>query len=156
MSSSYHIASSGLPYLTYQPDLDNSSVIALSKKLGTDGKRSHALAFGSDDNFLHKPRKFMTVDDACRIPHKAVRDDLVKLYFQYFHPFCPVVDEYDFMQVYDKIEDDEQLGKSIELPLFQAMMFVAFGVGVSLLPKNLISSSLTNALPCSTFLQFDF
>jgi len=98
----------------------------------------------------------MTVDDACRIPHKVVRDDLVKLYFQYFHPFCPVVDEYDFMQVYDKIEDDELLGKSIELPLFQAMMFVAFGVGVSLLPKNLIPSSLTIALPRSTFLQFDF
>lgn len=83
----------------------------------------------------------MTVDDACRIPHKSVRDELVKLYFQYFHPFCPVVDEYDFMQIYDKIEDDEQLGKKIELPLFQAMMFVAFGVGVFLSARNLISSN---------------
>lgn len=83
----------------------------------------------------------MTVEEACRVPHKAVRDELVKLYFQYFHPFCPVVDEYDFMQVYDKIEDDEQLGKKIELPLFQAMMFVAFGVGVSLPARNLSPSN---------------
>jgi hypothetical protein len=83
----------------------------------------------------------MTVDDACRVPPKALRDELVKLYFQYFHPFCPIVDEYDFMQVYDKIEDDEQLGKKIELPLFQAMMFVAFGVGVSVSARNLVSSN---------------
>jgi hypothetical protein len=124
-------------------DLDGSSAIALSKKLGNDGKRSHALAFGSDDSFLHRPRKFMTVEEACRIPHKAVRDDLVKLYFLHFHSFCPVVDEYDFMQAYDKIEDDEQLGKSIELPLFQAMMFVAFGVCGFISATKVTSSNLS-------------
>jgi hypothetical protein len=121
---------SQLPRLTIFLDLDGTSAIALSKRLGAEGKRSHELAFGTDDSFLHRPRKFMTVEDACRIPHKTVRDELVKLYFLHFHPFCPIVDEHDFMQVYDKIEDDEQLGKKIELPLFQAMMFVAFGVGV--------------------------
>jgi hypothetical protein len=70
----------------------------------------------------------MTVEEASQLPPRPLRDELVKLYFECFHPFCPVVDEYDFTRIYDKIQDDEQLKKTVDLPLFQAMMFVAFGV----------------------------
>lgn len=82
----------------------------------------------------------MTVDEASQLPPKLIRDELVKLYFECFHPFCPVVDEYDFMRVYDKAGDDEKLKKNVDLPLFQAMMFVAFGVSVSM--KSTETSSL--------------
>lgn len=111
-----------------------SSAIAISQRLmntANHGKRTHELAFGSDESFGYGPRRFMTVDEARQIPPKPLRDELVKLYFECFHPFCPVIDEYDFMRIYDKIEDDEQLKKTLDLPLFQAMMFVAFGVSVS-------------------------
>lgn len=111
-------------------DMDMSSAIALSKELHQKkGKRSHSAAFGDDDNPVHRPR-FVSIEEASQVPGKAVRDELVKLYFQHFHPFCPVVDEFDFMEVYDGIENDEQLKKRVELPLFQAMMFVAIGVCV--------------------------
>lgn len=109
--------------------MDMSSAIALSQKLKNNGKRSYSAAFGDDDNPVHRPR-FMSIDDACQIPEKKLRDELVKLYFEHFHPFCPVVDEYDFMETYNEIEDDEQLKDRVELTLFQAMIKVAFGVSV--------------------------
>lgn len=111
-----------------------SSALALSqllekkKETMKSKKRSYAAVFGDDDNVLYRPR-FMTLDEACRVPSKAIRDELVKLYFLRFHPFCPAVDEFDFMEVYDRIETDEQLKKKVDLALFQAMMFVAIGVG---------------------------
>ena len=72
----------------------------------------------------------MTFTEACQVPSKAVRDELIKLYFLRFHPFCPAVDEFDFMEVYDQCETDEILKMKVDLTLFQTMMFVAIGVGV--------------------------
>jgi hypothetical protein len=109
-----------------------SSAIALSQnfpKPKNNGKRTYSLAFDDDDNSVHRPR-FMSMDEACKVPDREIRDELVKLYFEHFHPFCPVVDEFDFMEIYDSIKDDKQLKKRVELPLFQAMMFVAIGVSV--------------------------
>ena len=108
-----------------------SSAIALSKQLKkSKGKRSYHSAFGDDeDDSRHRPR-FISMEEACQVPPRAVRDELVKLYFQHFHPFCPIVDEVDFMEAYDSIENDEQLKENVELSLFQTMMFVAIGVGV--------------------------
>jgi len=106
-----------------------SSAIALSQKLINNGKRSHSAAFGDDDNPIRRPQ-FFSIDEACQLPEKKLRDELVKLYFEHFHPFCPVVDEYDFMEIYKEIKDDEQLKDKVELTLFQAMMKVAFGVSV--------------------------
>ena len=106
-----------------------TSAIALSKELyEKKGKRSYSAAFGSDDvNPIYRPR-FMSIEEASQVPSKPVRDELVKLYFQHFHPFCPVVDEFDFMEIYEGIENEEELKKRVDLSLFQAMMFVAIGV----------------------------
>jgi hypothetical protein len=112
-----------------------SSALALSqllekkKESKKSGKRPYALAFDDEDNPLHRPT-FMTFGEACQVPPKAIRDELVKLYFLRFHPFCPSVDEFDFMEVYDQVETEEQLRKKVDLTLFQAMMFVASGVRV--------------------------
>jgi hypothetical protein len=103
-----------------------STAIALSQTL-KNGKRSHEIAFGDDDRSQHIPRH-ISIDEACQIPEKNLRDELVKLYFIHFHPFCPVIDEIEFMEIYNDIEDDEELQKRVPLPLFQAMMNVAFGV----------------------------
>jgi hypothetical protein len=125
------------------PDLDMSSAIALSQKLINNGKRTYTSAFGHDDDHAYRPyesafapednvsyypRQYMSMEDACSIPPKPLRDELVRLYFVHFHPFCPVVNELDFMDIYDSIEDDELFKKSVDLTLFQAMMFVAIGV----------------------------
>lgn len=107
-----------------------SSAIALSQKLISRGKRTHELAFGSDESFGMGPRRFITIEEASQVPPRSLRDELVKLYFECFHPFCPVVDEFDFMRTYEKSEEDAQIRKNFDLPLFQAMMFVAFGVSV--------------------------
>ena len=104
-----------------------SSAIALSKTLKNKGKRSHETAFGDYDSSVNHSRH-LSVDEACQPPEKNLRDELVKLYFIHFHPFCPVVDEVEFMEIYRDIEDDEQLKKRVSMPLFQAMMNVAFSV----------------------------
>ena len=104
-----------------------STAITLSKRLQKGGKRSHDTAFGDDDSLAQVPRH-ISIDDACQLPEKKLRDELVKLYFTHFHPLCPVVDEVEFMEIYRDTEDDEQLKQRFPLPLFQAMMNVAFGV----------------------------
>jgi hypothetical protein len=70
----------------------------------------------------------ISIDKACQLPEKDLRDELVKLYFTHFHPLCPVIDEVEFMETYNDVEDDEQFPRRISLTLFQAMMNVAFGV----------------------------
>jgi hypothetical protein len=128
-----------------------STAIALSRKLSNVRKRSYSSAFGWDDDHGYRPyelafsaeeticyypRQYISMEDACRIPDKPLRDELVRLYFVHFHPFCPVVNEIDFMDLYDNADDDEQLRKKIDLTLFQAMMFVAFGVSEPVLAPN--------------------
>jgi hypothetical protein len=127
-----------------------SSAIAISQKLVNNaqklvnsGKRTYTSAFGYDDDHAYRPyesafnpednvsyypRQYMSMEDACSIPPKPLRDELVRLYFVHFHPFCPVVNELEFMDIYDSIEDDELFKRSVDLTLFQAMMFVAIGV----------------------------
>jgi len=109
-----------------------STAISLSQKIKRNGKRSHDTAFPDEDNTIHVPRH-ISIDEACQLPEKKLRDELVKLYFTHFHPFCPVVDEVEFMETYNNIEDDEQLKQRIPLPLFQAMMNVSFGVSFCLI-----------------------
>ena len=104
-----------------------SSAIALAQTLTTNGKRSYERAFGDDESSVHLSRH-ISVDKAYQLPEKNLRDELVKLYFTHFHPFCPVVDEVEFMEIYNDVKDDEQLQRRIPLPLFHAMMNVAFGV----------------------------
>lgn len=108
------------------PDLDMSSAIALSKTIKTKGKRTHEIAFGDEDGPV-APSRYISIEEACQPPEKRLRDELVKLYFIHFHPFCPVVNEVEFMEIYRDIEDDEQLKERVSIPLFQAMMNVAFG-----------------------------
>lgn len=104
-----------------------SSAIALLKTIKSKRKRSHHIAFGDEDSPVTPPRHISFVE-ATQLPEKSLRDELVKLYFIYFHPFCPVVNEVEFMEVYRDIEDDQKLKQRIPIPLFQAMMNVAFGV----------------------------
>jgi hypothetical protein len=104
-----------------------STAIALSQTLKKNGKRSHEVAFGDDESSVHLSQHF-SVDKAYQLPEKNLRDELVKLYFIHFHPFCPIIDEVEFMDIYNDVKDDEQFQRRVSLPLFNAMMNVAFGV----------------------------
>lgn len=104
------------------------SAIALLPKPKNHIKRTHSIAFGDGDEEIANAPRFTSVSEACQLPEKKLRDELVKLYFEHFHQFCPVVDEFDFMETYNDIKDDEEFPKRIDMTLFQAMMHVAFGV----------------------------
>jgi hypothetical protein len=108
--------------------MDLPSAIALLPKPKNHVKRSYSIAFADEDDQSVNAPRFISVAEACQFPEKKLRDELVKLYFEHFHQFCPVVDEFDFMEIYNTIQDDEELPKKLDLTLFQAMMNVAFGV----------------------------
>ncbi|KAI9811866.1 MAG: hypothetical protein M1827_005217 [Pycnora praestabilis] len=58
-------------------------------------------------------------------PAKPLRDELVRLYFKDVHPFCPVVDEFDFYQTYEQydVEGESVFFSRFKLIVFQAMLF---------------------------------
>lgn len=66
--------------------------------------------------------------DACMTPIRYISNELVTLYFQHVHPFCPVVDEFNFMNLYKTFREEDGVLRYVELILFQAMMFTAFAV----------------------------
>ena len=105
-----------------------SSAIALSQTLNKNGKRSREIPSWDNENTPVNLAPHVSLDKACQLPEKTLRDELVKLYFTHFHPFCPIIDEVEFMEIYNDCGDDEQLQGRISLPLFHAMMNNAFGV----------------------------
>jgi hypothetical protein len=117
-----------------------SVAIALSQTLQKNDKRPYETAFGNDDSSVPFPRH-MSVDMASQLPEKHLRDELVKLYFTHFHPLCPVIDEVEFMEMYNDIENDNELKKRIPLTLFQAMMHVAFGVSFCVIRRSFACSN---------------
>ena len=59
---------------------------------------------------------------------KAIRDELVELYFRHVHPLCPMVDEYLFMDFYSRCSVAEEVFEKFHVMLFRAMMFMGFTV----------------------------
>ncbi len=128
-----------------------SSAIALSQKLKKNGKRTHETAFEDEEISTHVSRH-ISIAEASQLPEKKLRDELVKLYFIHFHPHCPVVDEVEFMEIYNEFKDDEGFKKRFPLTLFQTMMNVAFGVSFYIIRY----SSACLICNCSTYLAQDF
>ena len=108
-----------------------SSAITFSQSLQRNGKRSHQVAFGDEEESPVSISRRISIAEASQLPERGLRDELVKLYFTHFHPLCPVVDEVEFMGIYNNSGDDEEFEKRFPLALFQAMMNVAFAVSLS-------------------------
>jgi hypothetical protein len=68
------------------------------------------------------------------LPDKLDLDVLVRHYFLYVHPFCPLLDEAVFWRAYKRTRDG---AKQIPLLLLRAMMFSASCVGRPLTPFHL-------------------
>ena len=57
---------------------------------------------------------------ALRIPHRALRDELLRCYVEFVHPFMPLLDLREFLAAIDA--EDGGLGE-VSLIVFQAVMF---------------------------------
>jgi hypothetical protein len=120
-------------------DMDMTSALTLLHEFNYNGKRPNTSIFDNGITPAYRPRstrslsvaapeaRTMTLDEASSIVSKPLRDELVKTYFVHVHPLCPIVDEFDWFEFYDDIEDDE-LKKHPNLLLFQVMMFAASAV----------------------------
>ena len=114
-----------------------TSALTLAATLSERKKRPPLSAFEPDQptDQQAKRRKsesptivYLSEKEACALPPKALRDELVVLYFRHVHPLCPIVDEFEFSRLYYDSVDDAEPIKRADLPLFQAMMFAAFMV----------------------------
>lgn len=71
-----------------------------------------------------------------RLPSVATIQKLLRLYFTYFHPSFPVLDEHIFQRIYHSLLSEEQLLAAtvdeslprIELTVLKAIMFVSSAV----------------------------
>ena len=62
-------------------------------------------------------------DDIFGLPPKALRDELVTLFFKHVHPLCPVFDEVEFHAAYYRKGADLAFLQNISLVEFQALIF---------------------------------
>ncbi|KAH9204675.1 hypothetical protein DL95DRAFT_398304 [Leptodontidium sp. 2 PMI_412] len=55
----------------------------------------------------------------------TIRDELVRTYFKYVHPLCPILDEHRFYQIYFEMGEEEFTSQFPPI-MFNAMLFAAF------------------------------
>lgn len=144
-------------------EIDMSTALSLCRTRSEDSAGSDQFARGADhqldsayDEFLpnlytnqrgpSEPPILTDVPPALiqelgRILPRALRDEVVVLYFRHVHPLCPIVDEFEFARIYRECEREEDLFSRFDVMLFLAMMFVAFAV--SIIPSQ---AGLTQAL----------
>lgn len=115
------------------PDVDEPSRILFHTSpstLKTNEPRAIGIEnFHSDDYpFLENETSFLSSQDVAfltlkgslALPNKALALRFVELYFQYIHPFVPVIDEHKFWRIWDR-----QCDEKLSLFLFQAMLFAS-------------------------------
>ena len=121
-----------------------SSALTLVAKLKERNKRTSNSAFDRDppdDQLAKRSRSdavapvYIPEELARALPPRPLRDELVALYFRHIHPLCPVVDEYEFTELYYSNLNEKEPIKRADLPLFQAMMFAASLVRLPLPPN---------------------
>ncbi|KAL2430662.1 hypothetical protein ABEF95_012376 [Exophiala dermatitidis] len=149
--------------LLSKPEIDMSTALSLCRTRSEDSAGSDQFARGADhhldsvyDEFLpnlytnqrgpSEPPILTDVPPALiqelgRILPRALRDEVVVLYFRHVHPLCPIVDEFEFARIYRECEREEDLFSRFDVMLFLAMMFVAFAhVGNSALEMSSAST----------------
>jgi hypothetical protein len=145
-----------------------TSALALFHELNNNGKRPNTTMVADATTPAYRPRSVgnlsaaaldsctMTFDEACSIVQNPLRDELIKTYFLHVHPLCPIIDEFDWFEFYDDIEEIE-LKKHPNLLLFQVMMFAASAVctistyPTSHLANHLVQHITDNQLKMTTY-----
>lgn len=113
------------------PGIDMSTALSLLQDV-TDGQREPSTEISPDTDLSSPEPLFLnTAASPVAIPgalSKELLDELVVVYFANVHPLLPVVDEYEFAEMYKKCSSEHEIYENFEAILFQAMMFMAFAV----------------------------
>jgi hypothetical protein len=64
----------------------------------------------------------------CLLPFAPIQDGRLRLFFTHIHPMFPIVDEYSFMEIYEKHRTSKELIAPEHYLLLLAISFVAFAV----------------------------
>lgn len=66
---------------------------------------------------------YMRAKGALNIPHEGLRNEIIRCYFEYIHPFLPLLDSMELLRVVDP--SISSTGPKISLLLFHSVMFAA-------------------------------
>jgi hypothetical protein len=64
----------------------------------------------------------------CLLPFIPIQDELIRLFFIHIHPMFPIMDEYSFVEIYEKHSTNSELMAPEHFLLLLAISFVAFAV----------------------------
>ena|SRR6187402_941616 len=84
---------------------------------------------------------YLITKGCMHVPRRPLLDEFISAYFQYVHPFLPLIDEAEFWTLYSPEDGDKECANHISLFVFQAMLFASSAVGLSL--HILLSCALT-------------
>jgi len=123
---SYATSSASVPSLSYSPSAPASTVSAFPHA----PHRSRAFVL---PQFIKPTPARIPVEDleflakkgALQLPQENLRNELLKAHFTFVHPFMPLLDRKEFMEIIMGLDTG---GRKIGLLLFQAVMFTGSAV----------------------------
>lgn len=70
------------------------------------------------DGIAEDDMRYLWRKGALSIPEQSFRNGLLRSYFEFVHPYMPLIELHDFLRIIDK-----NGGETVSLLLFQAVMF---------------------------------
>jgi hypothetical protein len=121
-----------LPHSEYSPaphQLGDFNFDCATQELSAD-REEYSLTY-KEANETEYSKEFVA---ECLLPFAAIQDELLGLFFIHIYPMFPIVDEYSFVEIYEKHRASHELIAPEYFLLLLAISFVAFAV----CPKNLL------------------
>lgn len=137
---SYAGSNASLPSLSYSASAPASTVSSYPHIVP---HRSRAFALPpfikpSPPRIPIEDLEFLAKKGALKLPEESLRNELLKAHFKFVHPFMPLLDRKEFMEVVAGHDTTKKIG----LLLFQAVMFA--GSAVSSLAQSVRLGPNTN------------
>lgn len=115
------------------PGIDMSTALSLLPDV-TEDHHEPSTEKSPDEDLSSPEPLFAAVSSLATVPDtlsKELLDELVTIYFMDVHPLLPVVDEYEFAEMYKECSSEYDVYENFEAVLFQAMIFMAFAVSLA-------------------------
>lgn len=127
--SSYAASTSSLPSLTYSSSATPPTTSLFSYLSAHESRAPGLPQFikPTPPRIPVEDLEFLAKKGALQLPDENLRNELLKAYFKFVHPFMPLLDRKEFMEIMMGVDPSR---KKIGLLLFQAVMFAGSAVRI--------------------------
>lgn len=129
--SSYAASTSPLPSLTYSSAATPSTTCSFPYFSAHQSRALDLPQFikPTPPRIPTEDLEFLSKKGALQLPEETLRNELLKAYFKFVHPFMPLLDRKEFMEITMGVDTTR---KKIGLLLFQAVMFAGSAVSIDI------------------------